>query len=321
MKNKYYLLVLFAMFLIIVSNINLVSAQSTLSPAINTFTVSPGSISAGKSVTFSWNSSQAESCSILRNETNSGLFLLSDVPVNGTYTLKNLSESGAFTLSCVGMDDGSGKDAQSTQKTVFVSVTPVAPKEMPVIVFSSYPSAIKAGQTSTLYWNTLNARRCILQYDSTEEIISLTGSKVIVPTKTTNYKIWCANDTGGGKDGPSAEKTTSVVVTNTQTVGKKINFTEGASDADIDMLPNNACSSLMNNLRYRSRDDQTNGEVSTLQDFLQTNGYLNSEPTGFFGLLTMAAVKNFQLTVLGLGYNSGFVGPLTRAKIKSLSCE
>jgi peptidoglycan hydrolase-like protein with peptidoglycan-binding domain len=89
---------------------------------------------------------------------------------------------------------------------------------------------------------------------------------------------------------------------------------------DVDPDPNTStCVSLSYNLRYQSRDATTNGEVSSLQDFLQSKGYLNSEPTGYFGLLTVAAVKKFQ------GANSiqptGYVGPITRAKIKAVSCD
>ena len=73
------------------------------------------------------------------------------------------------------------------------------------------------------------------------------------------------------------------------------------------------------NLRYRSTDARTGGEVSLLQDFLQSRGYLNSEPTGFFGLQTLAAVKSFQKAS---GFEAtGYVGPLTKGEIKKLTCE
>src|SRR5690348_12287823 len=55
-----------------------------------------------------------------------------------------------------------------------------------------------------------------------------------------------------------------------------------------------SCVALSYNLRYRSQDDSTNAEVSLFQDFLQSQGYLNSEPTGYFGLLTVQAAKSFQ---------------------------
>ena len=90
--------------------------------------------------------------------------------------------------------------------------------------------------------------------------------------------------------------------------------------ADIDTEnPQGSCLNLQNNLRYRSRDISTNDEVSALQDFLQANSYLNSEPTGFFGVLTLQATKNFQ-QANGIS-PTGFVGPITRAKIKALSCQ
>lgn len=82
--------------------------------------------------------------------------------------------------------------------------------------------------------------------------------------------------------------------------------------------PSLACINLQYNLRYRGTDTQTNGEVSMFQDFLQSKGYLNNEPTGFFGLLTMAAAKKYQASV-GLS-PTGYVGPLTRGKIKDATC-
>jgi peptidoglycan hydrolase-like protein with peptidoglycan-binding domain len=90
---------------------------------------------------------------------------------------------------------------------------------------------------------------------------------------------------------------------------------------DVDPNPTTStCVALSSiNLRYQSRDSNTNGEVSTLQDFLQSKGYLNSEPTGYFGLLTLNAVKSFQ-RANGID-PTGYVGPLTRAKIKAVSCN
>src|SRR3989344_6015516 len=93
-----------------------------------------------------------------------------------------------------------------------------------------------------------------------------------------------------------------------------------AQVGDVDPNPiASDCIALQNNLRYRDRDINKNGEVSTLQDFLQSKGYLNSEPTGYFGLLTFKAVKDFQ-KANGIS-PTGYVGPITRAKIKALTCD
>ncbi len=79
------------------------------------------------------------------------------------------------------------------------------------------------------------------------------------------------------------------------------------------------CLDLTYNLKLRSRDANTNNEVSDLQDYLNNAGYLASEPTGYFGQGTLAAVKKFQKEN-GLT-PSGIVGRYTRAKIKSLTCD
>ncbi|MCK5027061.1 MAG: peptidoglycan-binding protein [Candidatus Pacebacteria bacterium] len=79
------------------------------------------------------------------------------------------------------------------------------------------------------------------------------------------------------------------------------------------------CLKLKNNLKYRSRDIWSNDEVSSLQDFLRSNNYLDSESTGYFGPLTEKAVKDFQYAN-GID-STGFFGPITRSKIVSLTCE
>lgn len=78
------------------------------------------------------------------------------------------------------------------------------------------------------------------------------------------------------------------------------------------------CTPLTTNFGYGAKDSTTNGQVSDLQFFLQERGYLASEPTGYFGGLTRAAVRAFQ-QANGITSN-GVAGPMTRAKIKLLSC-
>jgi hypothetical protein len=91
------------------------------------------------------------------------------------------------------------------------------------------------------------------------------------------------------------------------------------TQTDVDPLgATSTCVSLKSsNLRYKARDVGTNGEVSALQDFLQTKSYLTSEPTGYFGLLTLQAVKSFQ-SANGIT-PTGYVGPITRAKISTMT--
>ena len=93
-----------------------------------------------------------------------------------------------------------------------------------------------------------------------------------------------------------------------------------AEQADID--PNgsdSSCAVITQNLRYRMRDSGTDNNVSILQTYLYESGKLSIKPDGVFGKSTLSAVKKFQ-TEIGLS-PTGYVGALTRAKIKELDCE
>ncbi len=84
----------------------------------------------------------------------------------------------------------------------------------------------------------------------------------------------------------------------------------------------NDCIDLKHNMSYRSRDARTNNEVSLLQDFLNDQGYLSSEATGYFGTLTRTAVRKFQSAGLfgAIEIPNGRVGAKERAKIKTITC-
>ena len=80
-----------------------------------------------------------------------------------------------------------------------------------------------------------------------------------------------------------------------------------------------SCVQLTKGMTTGSKDSTTEGQVSDLQFFLSDKGYLRTDPTGYFGLATLAAVKAFQGDN-GITQN-GLVGPITRAKIASLTCS
>lgn len=81
--------------------------------------------------------------------------------------------------------------------------------------------------------------------------------------------------------------------------------------------PNPVCLELQSTLNLGSGGSKK-AEVIKLQNFLRERGYLNSESTGYFGVMTFNAVKDFQ-RARGL-QTVGNVGPQTRAEIKKTSC-
>ncbi|GEM_PF-3038121 len=100
------------------------------------------------------------------------------------------------------------------------------------------------------------------------------------------------------------------------------------AQAKVDVRANNSaswkdaelsCTELEHTLRLGSRDRNTDGEVSELQTFLRAEGYLKSQPTGYFGFSTLRALWKFQ-SAEGLR-TTGIVNADTQAKIEALSCD
>lgn len=82
----------------------------------------------------------------------------------------------------------------------------------------------------------------------------------------------------------------------------------------------NTCgNSISRELSVGSQDTYSNGDVSTLQEFLIDNGYLNTNVTGYFGYATRSAVRNFQRDN-GLS-TVGIVRAYTRSLINDALCS
>ncbi len=90
-------------------------------------------------------------------------------------------------------------------------------------------------------------------------------------------------------------------------------------DVDTDTTNNNTCYSFSYNMRKGSRDSTANNEVTKLQEALVQLGYLNADPTGYFGNVTYNAVRAFQ-SAKGL-LSSGFVGTYTRTALYNATCN
>lgn len=92
----------------------------------------------------------------------------------------------------------------------------------------------------------------------------------------------------------------------------------GFESMSVEFVTKSATSSpdnvqITRNLSYKSRGEQ----VVTLQTILLQQGYLTGSPTGYFGILTFKAVKDFQRA-----HNinpTGLVGPFTRGMMSKLT--
>lgn len=91
------------------------------------------------------------------------------------------------------------------------------------------------------------------------------------------------------------------------TTGKLGSGSVGVIPISADAVP------ITTNLSFKSRGAQ----VMTLQTVLIQHGFMTGEPTGYFGVVTLKAVKDFQKAH---GVNpTGYVGPLTRAVLANMT--
>lgn len=87
--------------------------------------------------------------------------------------------------------------------------------------------------------------------------------------------------------------------------------------ASVSISP--TCLLLPYNLSFGQSDASGDGDVMRLQKFLLGAGYFPaSAPFGYFGPVTLGAVKKFQLD--HDVPQTGFVGPMTRNAVRSFSC-
>ena len=155
------------------------------------------------------------------------------------------------------------------------------------------------GSTGSLVYTvgTNCSANCAPRYD-TFHTYTQNGTYTAVLTQVVDL---CAGET----DCPTPVQVTKVA-TATVTVGGE--DTGGGS-----------CVALTYNLFLDVTDAMTNGDVTRLQNFLITNGYMQGSATGYFGPITETAVKAYQSakgivssgTAETTGY--GYVGPKTRA--------
>lgn len=92
-----------------------------------------------------------------------------------------------------------------------------------------------------------------------------------------------------------------------------VEFMTKASGGDVIKDTPSGSKQVTKNLGYRSRGEQ----VVWLQTALIEKGYMTGEATGFFGVLTLKAVKDFQKA--NNITPTGYVGPLTRAALLTVS--
>jgi peptidoglycan hydrolase-like protein with peptidoglycan-binding domain len=156
-------------------------------------------------------------------------------------------------------------------------------------------------------------------------------ANVVPPTGyalgTITYTPFLSDPRGGincnSSNGACAGKTVDISFVSSQGTSALSGFDSllgNTQPAQVVSAPANTCAFISKDLDYKAWDENSDvKDVTTLQQFLKTKGYLDADATGYYGMQTMAAVRSFQ-KANGLT-SDGLVGFSTRSKIKALSCN
>lgn len=180
------------------------------------------------------------------------------------------------------------------------TVTAVTTTGATVAVPQTVLSGMNAGERAGLYFEYIPTEQvCIMIYPTPAECLP----KKTTPGQTTmilsdlkpgtKYNVWFKKD-----------NTIACITTPCPENGIESSTTTFTTLATAD--------TFTRNLAYRSRGN----DVVLLQDTLRARGYFAGPSTGYFGVLTLRAVKAYQKEAMGIP-PTGFVGPLTRASLNA----
>ncbi|MDP3956174.1 MAG: peptidoglycan-binding domain-containing protein [bacterium] len=175
--------------------------------AVPTVTLNASSLATayGQEMRLYWNSTNATRCVLKYDSFEQA------IGASGSLSFAPLHTTN-YSVWCAN-DPGTGKDGPASSSSVTVTVADRI-LATPAISLATSLSSVATGQQTVLSWNAVDATRCHLQYDSVQEELQVNGSISFSPQHTTNYSVWCANDPGTGKDGPSSSSDITVTVAN-----------------------------------------------------------------------------------------------------------
>jgi predicted secreted Zn-dependent protease len=145
-------------------------------PIVNSFTVSPTTITRGGSGTLSWNVSGATSVTI-----DQGVGTVS--ATSGTQTV-NPTATTVYTLTATNNDGNKTATCTLTVDKLYPTIN----------YFLSNPTAIQLGNSSALTWSVQNADTVVI--DQGVGSVAATGSRQVSPTATTTYTLTATNIDG-----------------------------------------------------------------------------------------------------------------------------
>ena len=202
-------------------------ATATPPASIVAFTASPNTVQAGQTVSLSWSTANATSCTAGNGSGSDGWNGTLATSSSGT-NIGPLGTAGSFiySLSCT------GPGGTSSQASTTVTVTP-APTPPAITTLAASPNHIITGESTVLSWSTVGTTGCVASGGTGSDgwagpIATTSAGTTVGPigqAGTYSYSISCT-----GPGGPAATATVSVVVSPAPVGPPAITFTANGTN-------------------------------------------------------------------------------------------
>jgi hypothetical protein len=184
-------------------------------------------------------------------------------------------------------------------------------KLTPQITLSASPLLVAFRKSSTVKWSVTNATDCKFTQGPS---VFLTATNVVAGGSKSTGPLYADTDITLRCVGPMGATTRTITVATNSNFLKNLQYVASTALGATPVLAA-SCTTLDSNL-HRGHETLS---VSTLQDFLIGKGLLSGKASGFFGDLTVIAVKGYQRSQ-GLP-ETGMVYDFTREAIKQETCK
>jgi hypothetical protein len=291
----------------------------------------PSSVTSGQSTSVSWTALNVNYCTVTSGSIND--YGPGSAPLVGSLVVGPLTAPRTVTITCP------GKNGTTATQTITIPVitptpapvpvpTPVVVIPAPTVSISATPSTVTFGQSTIVSWSSTNVNSCTVVTGSVNDYgvgsAPLVGSLLVGPVEVSQTAII----TCLGKNGTTATQSIGI---NVRLVPTKMLLNQIVAMGDTaaslgSVIARNVPGTASASASTGCIDIKTNlhrgfetGSVSQLQNFLIQKGFLSTEVSGFFGDLTISAVKAYQRS-LGLP-ETGMVYDFTRQAIKQETCN
>ncbi len=217
----------------------------------------------------------------------------------------------SVATALLSVTSASALDIIATSRSVAVpTVTSIGQTSATVLLSPAVISGMTAEEKAATYFQYFETQQvCIMIYPTPEHCLPKKTTPGLSEVKLENLKVGTSYTVTYKRDNTIRCITTPCPENGFESSSVEFKTMKDGENGGPSKETSSGAKNVTSNLTMKSRGDQ----VTFLQKVLIDRGFMNVDATGYFGVVTLKAVKDFQKA-----HNitpTGFVGPITRASL------